>query len=465
LKKWRNKLKFFKIQNLFSFIIFLLFLFASFIKEPWHDELYTKFIVQKSTIDILKELKKDSGPPFYYILIHYLCFPFNYNIFFIRFFSSLFIFSSAFVLFKIFKEYFKIEFPHYIYLIFPIPFFYSAEARNYSLLILLSSLFFYEILIKKRTLFITFYLTLLLYSHNLSFFFIIYALTFYFYYKEKKYIISTVASIILYIPVLFLLKNQPKESIFWIGKSFDFQKFSTFFSNLGPNLFENFIYNFKPIIPSLLFSLINLSLILFLLKKKILKPIILAFFINFLILFFICYKIINIYIPSRSEVFFFVPFAIILFNLKEEKYKFLKHILILYFIISILSLFITLSSFSKPLNFREDISKIIKLAKANTEIYVIGPLYLTTNYALEREGLKNTLKQFPPSQGEHYGWYYYPKLKEEDKKWLLENLSLNDKSYLVIWITEDPIGREIKNYLSHKGKIGIFGNFMFYLKE
>lgn len=439
-------------------------LFSSLIKEPWHDELYTKFLVQKSGKDILKELKKDSGPPLYYFLIHYLTFPFKFNFFFIRLISLLLIIFSALFLGEIFKKYFKMDLPIYFYFLFPLTFYYSAEARNYSLVIFLSTLFFYEALLKKRFIFLSIYLTLLLYTHNLSFFFITYFIFFYIYTKNKNYIFSIISSLIFYIPVFFLIKNQPKESIYWMQNSFDIKKFFFFFSNLGPNLFENYIYDFKPLIYPLIFAFFNFILIIFLLREKNLTSIIVPFFINLLALFFISFKIINIYFPSRSEVFFFIPFTILLFYFFGKKLIISKYVFIIYLITSILSIFTITSAFLKPLEHREAISKIIMLAKSDTEIYLIGPLYLTTNYALEREGFNNPLKQFPPSQGKHIGWYYYPKLKQEDLDWLLKEFSERDKSFLLIWIKSDPIGNEIKKHLNYNGKFGSLSIFDFYIK-
>ncbi len=457
-------MKYLKGQNLFSLLIIFLMLFSSLIKEPWHDELYTKYVVQKSGKDILNELKKDSGPPLYYFLIHYLTFPFKFNFFFIRLVSLLSIIFSGYFLGKIFKKCFNMAFPFYFYLLFPLVSYYSAEGRNYSLVIFLSTLFFYEALLKKRFIFLSLYLTLLLYTHNLSFFFITYLLFFYIYTKNKDYILSIISSLILYIPVFFIIKNQPKESIYWMKHSFDIKKFFFFFSNLGPNLFENYIYDFKPFIPALIFAFLNFILIIFVLREKDLTSLVVPFFINLLALFFICFKIINIYFPSRSEIFFFIPFVILLLYFFGKKLKISKYIFIIYLITSILSSTIVISSFSKPLEHRTAISKIIMLAKSDTEIYLIGPLYLTTNYALERESFNNPLKQFPPSQGEHIGWYYYPKLKQEDLDWLLREFSERDKSFLLIWIKSDPIGNEVKKYLNFNGKFGSVGNFDFYIK-
>ncbi|MEJ5166902.1 MAG: hypothetical protein WHV67_07740, partial [Thermoanaerobaculia bacterium] len=89
--KWKDKLKSLKKQNLFNLALFIIFILACFIKQPWHDELYTREVVRMPFFEILGELKKDNYPPLYYYIIHFLALPFNYSIFSIRFFSAIFI--------------------------------------------------------------------------------------------------------------------------------------------------------------------------------------------------------------------------------------------------------------------------------------------------------------------------------------------------------------------------------------
>src|SRR5436853_7088399 len=59
-----------------SFIVFFLFLAARlpllFRRQPFYDELFTRWIGAKSLVGILDALRFDSGPPLYYWLLQLL---------------------------------------------------------------------------------------------------------------------------------------------------------------------------------------------------------------------------------------------------------------------------------------------------------------------------------------------------------------------------------------------------------
>ncbi len=455
-----------KIRDyIFLSLFFFLFIILSLIKEPWHDELYTNYITKKNPLKIISELKKDSGPPLYYLLIHFLTLPFGHSIFFQRFFSSIFIFLSGIFISKIFISVFGKKIPFYFFYLFPLSLYYSAEARNYSLIIFLSTLLFYELFTRRRIFYLTLFLTLTFYTHNLSFLFTGFLFFAFFFYRERKILYSILFSIFLYTPIFFFIKEQPKESIYWMSDQLKLQNFLNFFSNLGPNTFENYIYNFSPLFFPLIFSILNLIIIFYGLKEKKLKPFIYAFFLNFLFITLVSLFFINIYFPSRTEIFFFIPFIIFCFSFYLTNKRGAKILSFLYSITLIFSTLIILISLSKPFEFKREILEIVKILKPHTKVIVIGYWKLSLSYLIEKEGLKNEILTFPISQNEHPGWYYYEKLKEEDFNWFLENVVKSEEEILVLWTRGDPLAMEILEKIPEKFEIHNLLYFTFLIKN
>lgn len=458
--KWKDKSKFLKAQNLFSLIFLLLFLGASLFKEPWHDELYTKEVIKKSPFEIINEIKKDNYPPFYYLLLHYLTLPFKHSIFSIRFFSSIFIFLSGFILMKIIKPK---NFFWFLIIFFPVPFYFGIEARCYSLIILLSSLYFYEIFNKERPFFIFLYLTLLSYTHYLSISFLTYLIFFILFGGKKKYTSSLILSILAYIPLYFLFSIQPKESILWAGQFINLKSIIYFFSNLGPNLFENYIYNFYPFLPPFIFFIINVSIILYNFKDKILRIIIISFIFNFLEIFLFSFFYKNIYTQSRTESFFFIPFAILFINFLNKENKLIKFLKIFIILITILSLTFMFLSFQKGIQYSQEIEKITNFVKKDTKICIIGYWKLTFQYKLEKRGYENKIITFPVSQDEHQGWYYVKELKEKDIDWFKKNIINSEEPILILWDRQNLLAKKIVEIFPEDKKIISTENFSFIL--
>lgn len=458
--KWKDKLKFFQKQNLFKIIIFLLFILSSILKQPWHDELYTQYVVKKTPVEIFNEIKKDNYPPLYYFLIHFLTEPFNHNMFSIRFLSSIFVFLSGIILIKTIKN----EYGLFV-LLFPIPFYFSSEARAYSLIIFLSSLFFYEILSKKRVFLIVIYLILLSYTHYISFLYFPYLIFLIIYEKKKRYILGSIVYLISVSPLYFLFTAQPKESIFWASPFLNWKSIFNFFSNLGPNLFENYVYNFFPSIPVFIFFILNIYVIISNFKTKPLIKILIPFSLNIFFLFFLSYTYKNIYTPSRTESFFFIPFSLFFINFISKKFKIIKYFKIFYALILIFSLILIFLSFTRRMPINKEIEQIINYVKADTRVYVIGYWRLTIEYIFEKKGIQNKVMTFPISQNEHQGWYYLDKFEEEDLDWFLKNIILSKSSYLVLWDKRNPFINEILPLFPQDIKIYGTEKFYFVVKD
>lgn len=458
--KWKDKLKFFQKQNLFRILIFFIFIISSFIKEPWHDELYTQYVAKKPLVEIFNEIKKDSGPPFYYFLIHFLTLPFKHTIFSIRFLSSIFVIFSGIFLIKTLNSNYGL-----FILLFPIPFYFSSEARCYSLIIFLSSLFFYEILSKKRIFFITIYLILLSYTHYISILYFSYLIFLIIYEKGKKYILSSIIYLISIIPLYFLFASQPKESIFWASPFLNWKSLFNFFSNLGPNLFENYVYNFFPPLPVFIFFILNIYIIYSNFKTKPFLKILIPFFLNIFSLFAFSYLYKNIYIPSRTESFFFVPFSLFLINLILKNFKYIKYIKIFYTFSLMFSLIFIFLSFIKGIPINKEIEKITNYIKEDTRICVIGYWRLTIEYMLQKKGLENEVITFPISQNEHQGWHYVNKLNDEDLNWFSKNIILSKNPHIILVDKNNPFINKILPLFSEDIKIHNTENLYFIVKD
>jgi len=88
----KNKEIFIKLKNYFLIIIFaLIFLKLSYIKDPWQDELFTRYLIKNNFGEILKILKNDNNAPLYYYILHFLSNILGKSIFALRVFSILLI--------------------------------------------------------------------------------------------------------------------------------------------------------------------------------------------------------------------------------------------------------------------------------------------------------------------------------------------------------------------------------------
>lgn len=455
-----------KKQIIFSILIFLLFILGGFLKEPWHDELYTREVIKKPFFEILKELKKDNYPPLYYYIAHFFCLPFNFSIFSIRLLSAIFVLISLFFILKI-LNFLKIKEDFLVFLIFlfPVPFYFSSEARAYSLILLLSSIFFLEILTKKRPLFLSIIFILLGYTHYLSLFYFSFLVFLFIIQKDKKYLLSLILPMFGLMPLFFLFKIQPKESLIWASASLDLRAPINFFSNLGPNIFENYVYNFYPLIPPFLFFIINLAILIYEGKKKDFLIISLPFFFNFLIIFAISFIYKNIYTPSRTETFFFIPFSVFLLSFFKNDLKYINFIKIFYFLITLLSLILIIWNFSRGLKINEEIMEITNFVQKDTKICVIGYWKLTFLYELEKKGMKNEVFTFPFSQDVHQGWYYVEEIDKGDISWFSEKILKSKDPWLLLWDKNNPIAKKIVPPFLEKSKIYETQHFYFALKN
>lgn len=416
--------------------------------------------------EILVELKKDNYPPLYYYLIHFLGLPFNYSIFSIRFFSAIFILLSVFFLKKTLSYLnIKEDILSFIIFIFPVPLYFSTEARAYSLILFLSSIFFYEILTKKRPLLLAILFILLAYTHYISLFYFSFLIFLLFLKREKKYLLSITLSLAGVIPLIFLFKVQPKESLFWASSLLNIKSPFLFFSNLGPNLFENFVYNLFPLIPPFIFFFPNFFVSLYQIKNKNLYFIAIPFLTNIFVIFLISFSYKNLYTPSRIESFFFIPFAILLLDFLSKNFKFIKVLKYLYGIVAIISSILIFWSFSKGLTINREMQQISAFVQKDTKICVFGYWKLSLNYQLEKAGKKNEIFTFPPSQNEHQGWYFIRKMEEEDINWFEKNIAHTTEKWIILWDKSNPYARALLSTLQDKLKLYETENFYFVIKN
>ncbi|MEJ5167359.1 MAG: hypothetical protein WHV67_10085, partial [Thermoanaerobaculia bacterium] len=349
--------------------------------------------------------------------------------------------------------------------LFPVPLYFSAEARAYSLILFLSSIFFYEILTKKRPFLLAVIFILLAYTHYISLFYFSFLIFLLFLKREKKYLLSIILSFAAVIPLIFLFRVQPKESLFWASNLLNIKSPFLFFSNLGPNLFENFVYNFFPLIPPLIFFFPNFFISLYQIQNRNLSFITIPFILNISIIFLISFSYKNLYVPSRTESFFFIPFAIFLLDFLSKNFKLIKVLKYLYFIIAIISLILIFWSFSKGLSINREMEQISSLVEQDTKICVFGYWKLSLIYQIEKAGKKNEVFTFPPSQNEHQGWYFVSKIEEEDKNWFEKNITHSKERWLILWDKSNPYAKTFLSPLQDKLKLYETENFYFAIKN
>jgi len=449
------------LKNNFEIFVFgFFYIILSLLKDPWHDELFTRYLMKKNFLEIFSLLENDSGPPLYYFLLKIFTFIFGTSIFSLRFFSVILVLLSGFIIKKILNNINSYNSLYYLFYLFAIPLFSASEARNYSLVLFLSSLFFYEILGKERKFPLILYSTLLNYTHYISFSYIFYLLSALFFEKKKKYFIIIIFVIILTSPLLFFLKQQPVEAIAWTKAIEDKYSplffFSFFFLFFNINL-EIFRFSIK----FLIFSVIGYFIFFFSLKRY--KIISYPFFFNLILIFLISFIYKYIYMPSKTQVFFFIPFFIFFINfiisLGEGK-KYIKFLLIFLFF---LLFFANYNNILIKDPFKPEILPMLKLAEKDTNICTIGIWGLLTSYYLEQEGMDNNLLVFPPSQGEHLGWYFYKPLRDEELEYFKKNILESGKKFLVFWQKNDPYSKDLIKIFPENLNFYQCGKFKFFV--
>ncbi len=456
-------LKIKSLKQIIPFFIFaFLFILLSFLKDPWHDELFTRYLMKKNFIEIFSLLKNDSGPPLYYFLLKFFTFIFGTSIFSLRCFSAILVLLSGLWIKKILNNINMSSSLYYLFYLFAIPLFSAAEARNYSLVLFLSSLFFYEILGKERKFPLILYSTLLNYTHYISFFYIFYLISALIFEKKKKYFTIIIFVVILTSPLYFLIREQPIEAIDWTRAIEDKYSpiffFSFFFLFFNINL-EIFQFSIK----YLIFSLIGYFMFFYSFTMKKYKKIFYAFLINLILIFLISFTYKYIYMLGKTQVFFFIPFFIFFMvftvSLSERK-KYLKFLILLLFS---LLFFANYNNILIKDPFKPEILPILKLAEKDTDICTIGIWGLPTSYYLEQEGMDNNLIIFPPSQVEHLGWYYYKELNDKELEYFKKNILESGKKFVVFWQKNDPYSRDLIKIFPEDLNFYQCGQFKFFV--
>lgn len=246
-----------KIKLLLILIItagFLLRLYRLPYESVWYDEAFSVHSSQQSLKHILN--LRDTSPPFYYILLHFVIKAIGISEFNVRLLSVFIGTITIYLLYVLGKKLFGINagiFAALILALSPLHHYYSQEARSYALLFLLvlTSMYFYLLLCEKpKKTNLGFYLissVLLLYTHIYSIFIVLAQNVHYFYRykfkikKIKKWVILQIILLLLYLPWIFVLKNViASKGYSWISKPTFFilqSIFYTFFAGEGFSIF------------------------------------------------------------------------------------------------------------------------------------------------------------------------------------------------------------------------------------
>ena len=269
----------------------------------WYDEVSSVYYSQQSLSHILS--LRDTSPPLYYVLLHFIIILFGGSEFSIRFLSVLFGTASIYFLYLLGKELFNRKvgfFSALLLALSPLHVYYSQEARTYSLLIFLTimSMYYYIRLDKKTELYnIILYIVttgLLLYSHVYSIFLVI-SQNMHQIYKHrlnlsklKKWFLIQLVIAVFYLPWIIYLAgivNQYKYS--WIPKPTIIDLLITLYTYSSGEIFS---------LSGLVLIFLFIALIIYFIKSR--------FFVHvrdkFIILVF--WALSPIFIPFLYSIFF-----------------------------------------------------------------------------------------------------------------------------------------------------------------
>lgn len=399
-----NKLWLYFFSIVFLNIVFKIIQldFSSF----WYDEIIS---VESASLDFghIKHVSEwDNNPPFYYYCLSVWIKLFNDTEFYVRFLSVLFSSFSGGILFLLANKHFNKTTAivvSLIYLSSNIVFFYSHEARAYSLVVLLSlissSLYlnFKQNSSLKIALLLGIVNFLLIYTHYISGIVIFFQVLLIFIYFEKKQaaLFSYSIGVIVFLTLIRFTKKQfllilnfnDSEKTFWLQKS------SIKYLN---EVASNFLFHKTMIVPFILIIILGIFLIF---NKKIKKS---YFVVTYVTLVGIGSIFILFFLGKMTPIFldryliFTLPFIFILIALGLSFFKNQNIIVTLSFVFFVFSAFKINYKTDKGMNYKNAVYFIKHLKKESDLIIVktkdIKPLFC---YYYDSKFLSHQKKELP----------------------------------------------------------------------
>ncbi len=404
---WFNAMNSSYVWFILIFLIHLLFK-IQFIPESsyWYDEIIS---VKAASLDfghIKHESEWDNNPPFYYYCLSVWIKIFNDSEFVTRLLSVIFTSLAGALLFILTKKYFNLSAAISASLLFissNFIYYYSYEARAYSLILLLgltSTYFFFELkntISKSLIFYLGLFNFLLIYTHYISGIILFIQVVFTLLFLKKKQKLYFSLSLLLTLTFIFLrftkkqwlliLNFNSPTNKFWLEKS-------TFLSL--KKTFSTFLFSDSFIVPIL--SIIVLSLCYVLIKQK--RDIFYVLYINsigigavFLLYFFGLFT--SIFLDRY--LIYTLPFiflsVVIIINYVQKSYFFLGIIIpFCFFQISTINYHI-----DKNMDYKNTV-KFIKKVKSEHDLCIIKskdmePLF---GYYYLKDYFKT--KEFPKSE-------------------------------------------------------------------
>lgn len=171
-----------------------------FAREPFFDELYTRWIAAKPLGGILAALRHDSGPPLYYFVAHLLR-----SITALRFFSLACAAASFLLILRTRLD------AAVLLAVYPPAVLLAVDARAYALAALFITVAVLAV-DRDRPLLATIALVLAAYTHYYAVLFLPLLLL-------RRWFLSFLGACVLFAPGLWLAMHQPREATAWLASS------------------------------------------------------------------------------------------------------------------------------------------------------------------------------------------------------------------------------------------------------
>jgi len=407
---------------------------AAFLKPPWHDELFTRWLCARSFMDIVPALKGDSGPPLHYFILHLWGRIAGFEEPSLRLFSVLCILLAGGVFVRILRRIsaaLPIPALLALFYLFPLNLYYAVEARAYAPLMLLLWIFLDLLFSSRRIWAPALVFALMLYTHNLALLYFPLLLLLPILLKDWKLLGVPILAGAAYLPFLPSLLAQPRESILWMQESFSAGRIMTFLSGMGPLGPPFPMFALNPLGPEGSPTILRAALTVVVAcaaaaivsaglfhRDKSVRICAIGFVVTGGALMGISAFGVNLYFPSRGEVLVFPFFLVTVLAVLGL----FKPIIVRPFAACILLLLIAQAALWLPgLSSQEPLGRIPDRMKPflrdGDRLYVLGPWRLTLEYYLEREGVHPETLILPRDQQAHPGWYWCRSLSPEEVKW------------------------------------------------
>jgi hypothetical protein len=434
-------------------------------KPAWHDELYTRWLASRGPGAILEQLKRDSGPPLHYLLMHAWGAPARHGVEAMRFFSALCVLGAGLLVRRALER----EGPGPaaawalpVFVLMPLSLYYAAEARAYALVIFLAAALLEGMAARRHPLWLGALAAGLLLTHSLAVLLLPFLLAAPLLFGDRRLWGVPILGVLAWLPFLPVLLGQPRDSIAWMQAPVSGVQVVRFLAALAPPgpAFDLFPFPWGMALPATLAGVTALIAGLALATPGLARTAAVGFLLTSAALFAVSLGWLNVYHPSRGEVLAWPFLAVGGLAMVHRRFK----PLFVHWLMGAVTLFLTVQAFvwirglPEGLPWEAIARGVRTHVRDGDRILVPGPWGLSLDHYLKREGCAVTVETVPADQASHPGWYRCTALTAPDRDALARTADGAEGALWLFWDRTQPCAGEAAEVLRPR-PVAAFGPF------